>query len=99
MVAQAPDGHAIAAGQVVVEGDLAGLYDIVTAPSERGRGHGRAISRQLLAAAHAMGARTAYLQVDAGNTAARRIYSALGFVDRYAYWYRRPEGTVDEVLA
>lgn len=99
MVVHAPGGNAVAAGQVVMEGEVAGLYDIVTAPSERGRGHGRAISRRLLAAACAMGGRTAYLQVDAGNTAARRIYSALGFVDRYAYWYRRPAGAVDEVPA
>lgn len=88
----------LAAGQVVVEGSLAGLYDIVTAESARGRGYGRALSKRLLAAALAMGADLAYLQVDASNLPARRIYSALGFVDRYAYWYRRPAGTVDEIL-
>ncbi len=93
------DGPAVAAGQVVVERELAGLYDVVTAPVARGRGYGRAISRRLLATALAMGARTAYLQVDAGNVPARRIYSALGFVDRYAYWYRRPSGTPDGVPA
>ena len=59
------------AGQVVVEDDLAGLYDIVTDPAERGRGHAGDVSRRLLGAAVAMGAGTAYLQVDAGNCEAR----------------------------
>jgi GNAT superfamily N-acetyltransferase len=90
---------AVAAGQVVVERELAGLYDIVVAPSARGRGHGCTISRRLLRAALGMGASTAYLQVDAGNVRARQIYAALGFVDRYAYWYRRPSATADEVPA
>jgi GNAT superfamily N-acetyltransferase len=85
------------AGQVVVEDELAGLYDIVTDPAERGRGHAAALSRRLLDAAVAMGANTAYLQVDAGNAPARRVYSKLGFVDRYAYWYRRPADVADEL--
>jgi ribosomal protein S18 acetylase RimI-like enzyme len=88
-------GQAQAAGQVVVEDDLAGLYDIVTAEHERGRGHARAISRGLLAAAARLGAGTAYLQVDAGNAPARGLYASLGFADRYAYWYRQPADAVD----
>lgn len=87
----------IAAGQVVVQDDLAGLYDIVTATAERGRGFGRAISGRLLAAGAAMGATVAYLQVDVGNAPARRVYSSLGFADRYAYWYRRPADVVEHV--
>ena len=83
------DDVPVAAGQVVVENELAGLYDIVTAEAARGRGFGRTLSRRLLEAAAAMGAGTAYLQVDVGNEPARRIYSALGFADRYAYWYRQ----------
>lgn len=97
LVAYGADGTPLTAGQVVVQDDLAGLYDIVTAVGARRRGLGRAISRQLLAAAAALGARSAYLQVDAGNVPARRIYSALGFADRYAYWYRRPADVVDQI--
>jgi ribosomal protein S18 acetylase RimI-like enzyme len=98
LVAYGEGGTPLVAGQVVVQDDLAGLYDINTAAAERGRGHGRALSGRLLAAAAAMGARTAYLQVDLGNAPARRIYSSLGFVDRYAYWYRRPADVVDQIL-
>ena len=31
-----------------------------------------------------------YLQVDAANEVARRIYRRLGFVDGYSYHYRTP---------
>jgi len=98
LVAYGEGGAPLAAGQVVVQDDLAGLYDINTAAQERGRGHGRALSRRLLVAAAAMGAQTAYLQVDLGNVPARRIYTSLGFADRYAYWYRRPADIVDQIL-
>jgi ribosomal protein S18 acetylase RimI-like enzyme len=89
-------GAPIAAGQTVIEGELAGLYDIVTAPAVRGRGLGTLVSRRLLAAAAVRAARTAYLQVSADNVPARTIYQRLGFVDRYAYWYRRPADSGDE---
>lgn len=87
----------VAAGQTVIEWDLAGLYDIVTAPVLRGRGLATRVSRRLLAAAAAHGARTAYLQVSADNAPARTIYQRLGFVDRYVYWYRRPADVGDEL--
>jgi ribosomal protein S18 acetylase RimI-like enzyme len=87
-----PDGRTIAGGQVVVEGDLAGLYDIFSIESMRGRGLARALCRQLLRLAVAEGARDAYLQVEASNAPARRVYERLGFVDAYAYHYRSPPG-------
>jgi len=92
------DGAPVAAGQTVVEVDVAGLYDIVTAPRWRGQGIGAALTARLVAEARISGARTAYLQVDAGNTAARRIYAKLGFADRYSYWYRQPGDVIDELL-
>jgi ribosomal protein S18 acetylase RimI-like enzyme len=92
------DGEPVAAGQTVVEGEVAGLYDIVTASAWRGRGIGRALSALLLSDARACGASTAYLQVDAGNVPARSVYARLGFVDRYAYWYRQPAHLDAELL-
>ena len=80
----------IAGGQVVVEGELAGLYDIFSVEAMRGRGLARALCRQLLRLAVADGARVAYLQVEASNAPARRIYERLGFADAYAYHYRSP---------
>ena len=83
-------GAVIAGGQIAVEHDLAGLYDIFTTRAERGRGVGSALCQQLLSHGGAQGARTAYLQVEANNDAARRIYRRLGFEDAYAYHYRTP---------
>jgi ribosomal protein S18 acetylase RimI-like enzyme len=83
-------GEVVAAGQVVVEGSIAGLYDVFTAEAERGRGHAERICRHLLAFAAERGATVGYLQVDAANETARRIYRRLGFADGYSYHYRTP---------
>ncbi len=84
------DGTIVAGGQLTREGEVAGIYDVFTAESARQQGHAAAICRDLLRVAQAAGARVAYLQVDAANDAARRLYVALGFVDAYAYHYRSP---------
>ena len=83
-------GEVVAAGLTVIEGDVAGLYDVFTAEAARGRGHAERVCSHLLAHAAAQGATVGYLQVDAANDAARRIYFRLGFTDGYAYHYRTP---------
>ena len=85
-------GTPVAGGQVVVEADLAGLYDVFSSEAARGRGLARALCRRLLQLATAEGARIAYLQVEASNAAARRVYERLGFADAYAYHYRSLPG-------
>ena len=88
VLARDAPGSIVAAGQVAIEAELAGLYDIVTAETHRRLGIGAGLCTHLLAQAAARGARTAYLQVDAGNDGARRLYNSLGFADGYAYHYR-----------
>jgi ribosomal protein S18 acetylase RimI-like enzyme len=83
-------GDVVAAGLAVVEGDVAGLYDVFTAEAARGRGHAERVCRHLLAYAATQGATVGYLQVDAANEVARRIYRRLGFADGYSYHYRTP---------
>ncbi len=83
-------GEIIAGGQVALEDDLAGLYDIFTAVAARKRGLALKLCRHLLAHAVREGARVAYLQVDAENDPARRVYRRLGFEDAYSYHYRSP---------
>jgi GNAT superfamily N-acetyltransferase len=84
-------GTVQACGQFAREGDLVGLYDVFTAPAARGRGLSRALCARLLQRARDEGARTAYLQVDAANAPARKVYARLGFQDSYTYHYRSPE--------
>lgn len=84
-------GEALACGQYAVEGTLAGLYDVYTAPAARDRGLGTRLCRGMLSHARARGATAAYLQVDADNHAARAIYHRLGFADGYGYHYRARE--------
>jgi GNAT superfamily N-acetyltransferase len=86
------DGVAIACGSVLIDGDLAGIYGMVTAETHRARGVAAAIVSALLNAARSAGATCAYLQVSADNAVARRVYSKFGFRDCYAYWYRREPG-------
>jgi len=82
------DGEVVACGQMAIEGELVGLYDIFTAPSARGQGMARHLCIHLLAQARARGATTAYLQVEGANHSARAVYHRLGFADAYAYHYR-----------
>jgi GNAT superfamily N-acetyltransferase len=74
--------------QVARDGDLAGLYDVFTAPAWRGRGLATALCATVLRQALQAGARIGYLQVDAGNEPALQVYRKLGFVDAYGYHYR-----------
>jgi ribosomal protein S18 acetylase RimI-like enzyme len=73
---------------MALEDDLVGLYDIHTAPAYRRQGFGFALCEHLLQKAHEVGAREAYLQVDADNEDARQLYGRLEFADGYAYHYR-----------
>ena len=84
------DGATLACGQFAREADLAGLYDVFTAQSARGLGLARRLCTQLLALARDEGARSAYLQVEGDNHAARHLYRRLGFADGYTYHYRTP---------
>jgi len=81
-------GQVLACAQVAVEGELVGLYDVFTAPAQRGRGLSGALCGQVLAQARQQGATLAYLQVDAHNHAALAVYRRLGFADAYSYHYR-----------
>ncbi len=82
------DDKPLATAICVHDGDLAGLFEVATAASERGKGHGRRLLLSALKWARLRGARHAWLQVEADNFAARRLYGTLGFTEVYRYHYR-----------
>lgn len=83
------DGAALTTAICVRDGDLAGLFEIATLPSARGRGHGRRAVLSALKWARGRGAVQAWLQVEAENEAALALYRSIGFTDVYRYHYRR----------
>jgi N-acetylglutamate synthase len=81
-------GRVVSVGMGVLDGPAFGLFDLVTDPDARSRGHGRRLIAGLLAWARAQGAARGYLQVLESNEGARSLYARLGFRRAYDYWYR-----------
>ncbi|MFH1137465.1 MAG: GNAT family N-acetyltransferase [Pseudomonadota bacterium] len=81
-------GGPLAVGLGVLQNGFFGVFDILTHPERRRRGHGTKLVRGMLDWAGARGAGRAYLQVIANNEPARALYRRLGFTDSHAYWYR-----------
>jgi GNAT superfamily N-acetyltransferase len=77
-----------ACGMGVLQERYLGLFDIVVDANVRRRGYGKQIVTRLLDWGKANGAQTAYLQVMCNNEPALKLYSQLGFVEQYQYWYR-----------
>ncbi|KAF0813807.1 Ribosomal-protein-alanine acetyltransferase [Andreprevotia sp. IGB-42] len=82
-------GRIVACGFAVRQWDSVLLFDIVTDPALRRRGHARRLVASLLAWGYETGAAQAVLQVVAANAPAVALYAGLGFAEQYQYWYRR----------
>jgi RimJ/RimL family protein N-acetyltransferase len=85
-------GDIVCAAQMAIDGDLAGIFDVVSASSARGKGYATLACADLLAWAQRHGARAAYLQVSANNAPAVAVYRKLGFATSYTYHYRGRPG-------
>lgn len=79
------EGRAAAFGMVVIDRGMAEIGSIIVNPAARGRGIGRGLVRGLMAHAAEKGAIRFFLQVEAGNAVAQRLYASLGFEDLYPY--------------
>jgi ribosomal protein S18 acetylase RimI-like enzyme len=86
------DRRTAAIGMTAGTADLAGIFLMRTAPEARRQGLARRILRALLSSAAARGARTAFLQVEADNAPAIRLYESEGFatLSTYRFW-RKPQ--------
>ena len=82
----------VCTAQVAVEGNLVGLFDVVTAESARRRGYATLACASLLSWAWQHGAGVAYLQVTAANLPAIASYRRFGFETVYTYHYFGREG-------
>ena len=82
------DEKIIAAGLGVLQAGYIGLFDIIVDQKFRGRGFGRQIVESILSWGKQNGAQHSYLQVMLNNPSALRLYSKIGFVEKYQYWYR-----------
>ena len=82
------DGLVLACGQTAQEAELVGVYDVFTHPGARNQGLSRLLCERMLTLSASQGARIAYLQVDAVNHPALKVYQRLGFADAYRYHYR-----------
>lgn len=84
------DGHLVAFALGVVDGDYVGLFDVLVAAETRRQGLARQLTQSIGAWGRRHGARFAYLQVVATNSAALPLYASLGFETVYSYAYRVP---------
>jgi ribosomal protein S18 acetylase RimI-like enzyme len=74
----------------VQDNDLVGILQLGVAEERHGQGLGTGILHASLRWAKLKGARHAWVQVEANNTAALALYRRAGFQDVYEYSYREP---------
>lgn len=82
------DGRIAALGLIVAGDGLAGVYCMATGPAYRRRGFAAAVLRAGAAWSVQRGAELMYLQVEANNEGARRLYGNAGFIHSHGYHYR-----------
>lgn len=82
-------GLPVAAALTAVASGIGIYLNVVTHPSARGMGYGRAVMGAALNWVRSMGATHSAVQVLASNAPALNLYGSLGFGEVYPYSYRR----------
>ncbi|MBA9084249.1 ribosomal protein S18 acetylase RimI-like enzyme [Fontibacillus solani] len=82
------EGKVVACGLGVIEREYIGLYDIITDIEYRNRGFGEQLLLNLLKWGCENGAKYSYLAVVMNNIPALQLYSKIGYLEAYRYWYR-----------
>lgn len=83
------DGQVAGVGLAVAAPGWTGVFSMATSPAHRRQGLATAILRAAARWAADQGAGNLYLQVEADNHAARRLYDSLGFRASHTYHFRR----------
>lgn len=81
------DGVVAAAGRGVLDGDWLGLFNMATLPAYRRQGLAASVLAAIAQWAAEGGATRAYLQLEADNEAAPRLYAKAGFAHCYDYTF------------
>jgi GNAT superfamily N-acetyltransferase len=89
------DGRVAAVGMGVAERGWLGVFSMGTVPEFRRRGAARAILFALARWGAEHGTTRAYLQTEAANEPAVRLYGTVGFTRAYGYHYRTLDGSPD----
>ncbi len=90
------DGQPIAVGRAVADTGWTGVFGTATLPVARGRGAAKRVLSALAAWAVEQQAPRLYLQVEADNAAARRLYEGAGFTELATYHYRRQQSPAQD---
>ncbi|MDQ2758275.1 MAG: GNAT family N-acetyltransferase [Actinomycetota bacterium] len=83
-------GHLSAVARMSVHPGWAGIHAVWVDPHQRRQGLAVALMSALAALARDHAMASMYLQVEAGNAAARELYTGLGFTTHHAYVYLDP---------
>jgi ribosomal protein S18 acetylase RimI-like enzyme len=86
------DGAPVGTGLLAIDGDLAGVFDVVTAAPLHGQGIGTAVVAALITRAWERGVRQVFMQVSSDNAPAVALYRKFGFATIYTYHYRARPG-------
>ncbi|WP_208979306.1 GNAT family N-acetyltransferase [Pseudovibrio axinellae] len=89
LVLETHEGTPAAALLGVIDGDMLGIFDVVTRDEYRRQGLAYTLMCEVQRLGAEAGAETAWLQVVAENAAACALYEALGYREAYAYHYCR----------
>lgn len=78
----------VGVGFSVLDSGWQGLFALSIVEKYRRQGYAKAITKALMDWGKSQGATHTYLQVSEHNEPALQLYSKLGFIETYRYWYR-----------
>jgi ribosomal protein S18 acetylase RimI-like enzyme len=79
------EGRDVGWGLGVIDRGYFEISSVILAPEARGIGLGRKLMHAMLAWGRSKGASKVFLQVEANNSVARRLYASLGMTELYEY--------------